>query len=73
MKYLRKYLLNTFMDESEATKYPNSVSIMYCVNGALIIGDTYRNTIPLKLLKKHAETAKRLLGDNIEVVIKVNH
>lgn len=73
MKYLRKYLLNTFMDESGATKYPNSVSIMYCVNGALIIGDTYRNTIPIKLLKKHAETAKRLLGDNIEAVIKVNH
>lgn len=73
MKYLRKYLLNTFMDESEATKYTNSVSIMYCVNGDLIIGDTYRNTIPIKLLKKHAETAKRLLGDNIEVVIKVNH
>ena len=29
-----KYHLNTFMDESEATKYPNSVSVLYCVNGA---------------------------------------
>lgn len=68
-----KYLLNTFKNESEATKYPNSVSIMYCVNGALIIGDTYRNTIPIKLLKKHIKTAKTLLGDNIEAIIKVNH
>lgn len=68
-----KYLLNTFKNEAEATKYPNSVSVLYCVNGALIIGDTYRNTIPLKLLKKHAETAKRLLGYDIEAVIKVNH
>lgn len=68
-----KYLLNTFMNESEATKYPNSVSIMYCVNGDLIIGDTYRNTIPLKLLKKHIKTAKTLLGDNIEAIVKVNH
>lgn len=68
-----KYLLNTFTNESEATKYNNSVSIMYCVNGALVIGDTYRNTIPIKLLKKHADTAKKLLGDNIEAVIKVNH
>ena len=73
MKYLRKYLLNTFMNEAEATKYSNSVSIMYCVNGALIIGDTYRNTIPIKLLKKHIKTAKTLLGDDIEAVIKVNH
>jgi hypothetical protein len=68
-----KYHLNTFMDESEATKYPNSVSVLYCVNGALIIGYTHRNTIPLKLLKKHIKTAKMLLGDNIEAIIKVNH
>lgn len=68
-----KYHLNTFMDESEATKYPNSVSVLYCVNGALIIGYTHRNTIPLKLLKKHIRTAKMLLGDNIEAIIKVNH
>lgn len=68
-----KYHLNTFMDESEATKYPNSVSVLYCVNGALIIGDTHKNTIPLKLLKKHIKTAKMLLGDNIEAIIKVNH
>lgn len=73
MKYLRKYLLNTFMAESEATKYPRSVSVLYCVNGSLIIGDTYRNTIPLNTLKKHIETAKMLLGDNIEAIIKVNH
>lgn len=68
-----KYLLNTFMDESEATKYPSSVSVLYCVNGALIIGYTHKNTIPLKLLKKHIRTAKILLGDNIEAIIKVNH
>lgn len=68
-----KYLLNTFKNESEATKYNNSVSIMYCVNGSLVFGYTYRNTIPLKMLKRHAETAKRLLGDNIEAIIKVNH
>lgn len=68
-----KYHINTFMDESEATKYPNSVSVMYCVNGALIIGYTHKNTIPLKLLKKHIRTAKMLLGDNIEAIIKVNH
>lgn len=67
-----KYHLNTFMDESEATKYAHSVSVMYCVNGALIIGDTYRNTIPLKVLKKHIKTAKMLLGDSIEAIIKVN-
>lgn len=68
-----KYHLNTFMDESEATKYPNSVSVLYCVNGTLIIGDTYRNTIPLKLLKKYIKIVKLLLGDNIEAIIKVNH
>lgn len=73
MKYLRKYLLNTFMNESKATRYPNSVTIRYCINGSLIIGDTYQNTIPLKLLKKHIKTAKILLGDNIEAIIKVNH
>lgn len=65
--------MNTFMAESEATKYPRSVSVLYCVNGSLIIGDTYRNTIPLKLLKRHIETAKILLGANIEAIIKVNH
>lgn len=68
-----KYLLNTFKNESEATKYPNSISIMYCVNGSLVFGYTYRNTIPIKLLKKHTKTAKMLLGDNIEAIIKVNH
>nr|DAL99337.1 MAG TPA: hypothetical protein [Caudoviricetes sp.] len=68
-----KYLLNTFRDESEATKYPNSVSVLYCVNGSLVFGYTYQNTIPLKLLKKHTETARALLGDNIEAIIKVNH
>lgn len=68
-----KYLLNTFKNASEATKYPNSVSVLYCVNGALIIGDTYKNTIPMRLLKKHIRTAKMLLGDNIEAIIKVNH
>lgn len=73
MKYLRKYLLNTFMGESEATKYPRSLSVLYCVNGYLIIGDTYSNKIPMNLLKRHIETAKRLLGDNLDVVIKVNH
>lgn len=68
-----KYLLNTFKNEPEATKYEHSISVLYCVNGALIIGDTYRNTIPIKLLKKHIKTAKMLLGDDIEAVIKVNH
>lgn len=68
-----KYHLKTFTDESKATKYPNSVSVLYCVNGALIIGYTYRNTIPLKLLKKYIKIFKMLLGDNIEAIIKVNH
>ena len=68
-----KYLLNTFMDESEATKYPNSISIMYYAFGGLVIGDTYRNTIPLSTLKKYINIAKKLLGDNIEVIVKVNH
>lgn len=68
-----KYHLNTFMDESEATKYPNSVSVLYCVNETLIIGNTYRNTISLKLLKKYIKIVKLLLGDNIEAIIKVNH
>lgn len=75
MKYFRKYLLNTFTNEAEAnaTKYPSSVTIMYCVNGTLIIGDTYINTIPLNTLKKYINTAKTLLGRDIEVIIKVNH
>lgn len=68
-----KYHLNTFTDESKATKYPNSVSVLYCVNGDLIIGYTHRNTIPLKVLKKHIKIVKLLLGDNIEAIIKVNH
>lgn len=68
-----KYHLKSFTDESEATKYPNSVSVLYCVNGFLIIGNTYRSTIPLKLLKKHIKIVKLLLGDNIEAIIKVNH
>lgn len=68
-----KYHLNVFTDESEATKYPNSVSVLYYVNGDLIIGHTHRNTIPLKLLKKYIKIVKLLLGDNIEVIIKVNH
>lgn len=68
-----KYHLNTFTNESEATKYPNSVSVLYCVNGDLIIGHTHRNTIPLKLLKKYIKIVKLLLGDNIEAIIKVNH
>lgn len=68
-----KYLLNTFIDESKAARYPNSVTVLYCINGALIIGDTYKNTIALKLLKKHIETAKMLLGENIEAIIKVNY
>ena len=68
-----KYHLNVFTDESEATKYPNSVSVLYCVNGTLIIGRTHRSTIPLKLLKKYIKIVKMLLGDNIEAIIKVNH
>lgn len=68
-----KYHLNVFTDESEATKYPNSVSVLYCVNGDLIIGNTYKDTIPLKLLKKYIKIVKLLLGDNIEAIIKVNH
>ena len=68
-----KYHLNVFTDESEATKYPNSISVLYCVNGDLIIGHTHRNTIPLKLLKKYIKIVKLLLGDNIEAIIKVNH
>lgn len=68
-----KYHLNSFTDESEATKYPNSVSVLYCVNRDLIIGNTYRDTIPLKLLKKYIKIVKLLLGDNIEAIIKVNH
>lgn len=68
-----KYHLNTFTDESEATKYPNSVSVLYCVNGALIIGYTYRSTIPLKLLKKYIKIVKMLLGDNIEAIIKFSY
>lgn len=68
-----KYRLNSFMDESEATKYPNSVSVLYCVNGDLIIGDTYKDTIPLKLLKKYIKIVKTLLGDDIEAIIKFNH
>lgn len=68
-----KYHFNVFTDESEATKYPNSVSVLYCVNGTLIIGHTHRNTIPLKLLKKYIKIVKMLLGDNIEAIIKVNH
>lgn len=67
-----KYHLNTFTDESKATKYPNSVSVLYCVNGDLIIGNTYKDTIPLKLLKKQIKIVKLLLGDNIEAIIKVN-
>lgn len=68
-----KYHLNSFTDESGATKYPNSVSVLYCVNGDLIIGNTYRDTIPLKLLKKYIKIVKLLLGDNIEAIIKVNY
>lgn len=68
-----KYHLNSFTDESEATKYSNSVSVLYCVNGDLIIGNTYKDTIPLKLLKKYIKIVKMLLGDNIEAIIKVNH
>lgn len=68
-----KYHLNVFTDESEATKYPNSVSVLYCVNGSLIIGNTYRNTIPLKVLKKYIKIVKLLLGDDIEAIIKFNH
>lgn len=68
-----KYHLNTFVDESKATKYEHSISVLYCVNGRLVIGDTYRNTIPVKLLKKHIKTAKMLLGDNIEAILKVSH
>lgn len=67
-----KYHLNVFTDESEATKYPNSVSVLYCVNGSLIIGNTYKDTIPVKLLKKQIKIVKLLLGDNIEAIIKVN-
>ena len=65
--------MNTFMDESKNTRYPNSVTVLYCINGEFIIGDTYRNTIPMKLIKKHIEAAKILLGTNIEAIIKVNH
>ena len=68
-----KYHLNSFTDESKATKQPNSVSVLYCVNGDLIIGNTYRDTIPLKLLKKYIKIVKLLLGDNIEAIIKVNY
>lgn len=68
-----KYHLNVFTDESDVTKYPSSVSVLYCVNGSLIIGNTYRNTIPLKVLKKYIKIVKLLLGDDIEAIIKVNH
>ena len=68
-----KYHLHTFTEESEATKYPNSVSVLYCVNGFLIIGHTHRSTIPFKLLKEYIKIVKMLLGDDIEAIIKFNH
>lgn len=66
-----KYLLNTFIDESEATKYPNTVSVLYCVNRSLVIGCTYKKTIPFMLLKQRIKNAKIFLGENIEAIIKV--
>ena len=68
-----EYLLNTFMKAHEATKYPSSISILYYVNEVLVMGDTYRNTIPLNTLKKYINTVKTILGRDIEVIIKVNH
>ena len=68
-----EYLLNTFMKAHEATKYTSSISVLYYVNGVLVMGDTYRNTIPLNTLKKYINTVKTILGRDIEVIIKVNH
>lgn len=73
MKYLRKYLLNTFMDESEATKYPNSVSVLYYANGKFIFGEIYKQSISLKSLKGSIAYIKGLIGDAAEAIIKVNH
>ena len=69
-----KYHLDTFTVKSEATKYPKSIAVLYyTANGFLILGDVYKNTIPMCLLKEHINIAKMLLGDNIEAVIKVSH
>ena len=68
-----KYILNIFTDESKATTFNNSVAVLYWFKGFLVLGVTYKNSIPLGLLKKYINADKEIIGENVDVAIKVNH
>ena len=59
--------------ETDATKYANSVSVLYYANGKFIFGEIYKQSISLKSLKGSIAYIKGLIGDATEAIIKVNH
>ena len=66
-------LIDTFDVETDATKYPNSVSIMYYAEGRFIFGEVYKQTVSLSVLKGSINYIKGLIGEAAEAIIKVNH
>lgn len=66
-------LIDTFDVETDATKYPNSVSVMYYAEGRFIFGEVYKQTVSLSTLKGSINYIKGLIGEAAEAIIKVNH
>lgn len=66
-------LIDTFDVETDATKYANSVSVLYYANGKFIFGEIYKQSISLKSLKGSIAYIKGIIGESAEAVIKVNH
>lgn len=71
-----KYRVSTFMDASKATSIPHTVAVMYCVNDELIIGELFKDTIPMSTLKELINESRWLIDEGtgvVDAIIKVNH
>lgn len=66
-------LIDAFDVETDATKYPQSIVILYYAEGIFIFGEVYKQTVPVSVLKGSISYIKGLIGEAAEAIIKVNH
>ena len=66
-------LMDTFDVETDATKYPQSIVILYYTKDRFIFGEVYKQTVSLSGLKGNINYIKGLIGETAEAIIKVNH
>lgn len=66
-------LIDTFDIETDATKHPHSIAILYYAEDRFIFGEVYKQTVSLSTLKGSISYIKGLIGESAEAIIKVNH